>query len=81
MEINLISKNNRELIHRCFELVKDDYLNNIVLIGDLFPPCIKLTDIYGIFVLPRKPSDCEKIILSSLDKIIQNEFTLVSFKS
>ncbi len=30
-------------------MVKDDYLDNIVLIGDLFPPCIKLTDIYGVF--------------------------------
>lgn len=49
MEINLIPKTNGELINKCIELAKKDYLENIVLLGDLFPPCINLTDIYGIF--------------------------------
>ena len=49
LRINLISKINRELIHKCVELGENDYFDNIVLLGDLFPPCVKLTDIYGVF--------------------------------
>ncbi|UCG01005.1 MAG: GNAT family N-acetyltransferase [Candidatus Heimdallarchaeota archaeon] len=49
MEIKSISKKNLELIRKCVKLADTDYFDNIVLLGDLFPPCIKLTDIYGIF--------------------------------
>ncbi|MFX1284961.1 MAG: GNAT family N-acetyltransferase [Promethearchaeota archaeon] len=49
LKISLIPKTNQELINRCIKLAKDDYFNNIVLIGDLYPPCIKLTNIYGVF--------------------------------
>ena len=49
LEIKLILKTNRELIQRCVKLADTDYFDNIVLLGDLFFPCIKLTDIYGVF--------------------------------
>ncbi|MFX0015472.1 MAG: GNAT family N-acetyltransferase [Promethearchaeota archaeon] len=49
MKINLIPKTNQNLIDRCTDIAKADYFENIVLLGDLFLPCIKLTDIYGIF--------------------------------
>ena len=37
------------MINECIELGKKDYLDNIVLLGDLFPPCFNLTDVFGIF--------------------------------
>lgn len=49
LEIKLIPKTNRDLIQRCVKIAETDYFDNIVLLGDLFFPCIKLTDIYGIF--------------------------------
>lgn len=99
LEIKLIPKTNLKLIQRCVKLAETNYFNNIVLLGDLFPPCVILTDIYGIFdennlisfftvfkgfgdpsvVLPSDISETELFILSNLEKIIQNEFTLVSF--
>lgn len=99
MEIKLIQKSNQVQIHRCVKLAETAYFDNIVLLGDLFPPCVNMTDIYGIFdyntlfsfftvfkgfaapsvVLPSEMSGLELLILSNLDKIVQNEFTLVSF--
>jgi len=99
LEIKLIQKSDRVQIQRCIKLAEPAYFDNIVLLGDLFPPCVKITDIYGIFdhntlfsfftifkgfaapsvVLPSEISGLEILILSNLDKIVQNEFTLVSF--
>ncbi|MFX0124299.1 MAG: GNAT family N-acetyltransferase [Candidatus Hodarchaeota archaeon] len=99
LEIKLIPKTNRKLIQRCVKIAETDYFDNIVLLGDLYLPCIKLTDIYGIFdknnlisfftvfkgfavpsvVLPSNLTEIEAFILSSLEKIVQNEFILISF--
>ncbi|MFX1516754.1 MAG: GNAT family N-acetyltransferase [Promethearchaeota archaeon] len=99
LKIKLLPKNDRDQIHRCIKLVDSTYFDNIVLLGDLFPPCLKLTDIYGIFdhntllsfftvfngfaapsvVVPSEESNTELFILSNLDKIVSNEFTLVTF--
>ena len=49
MKIKLIPKTNLKLIQKCVELGETDYFDNIVLLGDLFSPCVKLTDIYGVF--------------------------------
>ncbi|MFW9903003.1 MAG: GNAT family N-acetyltransferase [Candidatus Thorarchaeota archaeon] len=99
MEIRRIPKTNRFLVQKCVKIAEITYFDSIVLLGDLFPPCIKLTDIYGIFdhnalisfftifngfsapsvVLPSSPSGIDLFILEHLDKLVQNEFTLVSF--
>lgn len=80
-------------------MAKINYLDNIVLAGDLYPPCINLTDVYGIFdknklvsfftvfkgftypsVVPLKSHpEVEKFILSNINQILSNDFTLVSF--
>lgn len=49
MEIQLISNKDQNLIQQCINLAEQNYLNNLVLLGDLYPPCIKLTKIYGVF--------------------------------
>lgn len=99
LEIKQVRKTNRELVQNCVEIAQTSYFDNIVLLGDLFPPCIKLTEIYGIFdhntlisfftifkgfsapsvVLPSNPSGIDLFILEQLDKLVQNEFTLISF--
>lgn len=49
MEIRLIPSSNQQLVTQCVKLANEDMLENIVLLGDLFPPCMDLTDIYGVF--------------------------------
>jgi predicted GNAT family acetyltransferase len=49
MKIHLIPRSNQKLITQCVKLATKDMYENIVLLGDLFPPCVNLTDIYGIF--------------------------------
>jgi GNAT superfamily N-acetyltransferase len=31
------------------KLASADFFDNIVILGDLFPPCLKLTEVYGVF--------------------------------
>ena len=49
MKFQLIPSSNRHLLRQCIKLATIDFLDNIVLLGDLFPPCLNLTDIYGVF--------------------------------
>ena len=49
MEIRLIKKHENRLLKKCRQIAHINYLDNLVLIGDLHPPCIDLTRIYGVF--------------------------------
>ena len=49
MEIREISRNDYSLIEQCQKIAQENYLDNLVLLGDLHPPCIDLTDIFGLF--------------------------------
>ena len=49
MIIQLIDKEDTELINKCQKLVEHSYLDNLVLIGDLHSPCKELTRIFGLF--------------------------------
>lgn len=49
MEIKKISKNENLLIEKCRKIAEDNYLDNLVLLGDLYQPCIDLTDIFGLY--------------------------------
>jgi len=49
MEIRIINKHEKFLIKKCQEIAMENYLDNLVLLGDLFPPCIDLTNIFGLF--------------------------------
>ena len=49
MEIRLLEKNENRLLKKCRKIAHKNYLDNLVLIGDLHPPCIDLARIYGIF--------------------------------
>ncbi|MBD3190814.1 MAG: GNAT family N-acetyltransferase [Candidatus Heimdallarchaeota archaeon] len=49
MKIRLIRKQEQKLIDKCREIAQKNYLDNLVLIGDLYFPCINLTNIYGLF--------------------------------
>ncbi|MFW9991876.1 MAG: GNAT family N-acetyltransferase [Candidatus Odinarchaeota archaeon] len=48
-EIKQISSTDRDRINECINLVKGNYLDNLVLLGDLYPPCNRLTRVTGIF--------------------------------
>lgn len=58
MEIQPISKKERKLIDKCRQITQRYYLDNLVLIGDLYSPCINLTTIYGIFSQNNKLLNC-----------------------
>ncbi len=49
MEIRLIEKHENRLLKKCRKIAHENYLDNLVLIGDLHPPCIDLARIYGVF--------------------------------
>lgn len=49
MEIRLIEKHENRFLKKCRQIAQINYLDNLVLIGDLHPPCIDLTRIYGVF--------------------------------
>ncbi len=49
MKIHPISQDNQDLLNRCYQYAKKDLYENLVLIGDLFPPCLDLSDIFGVF--------------------------------
>ncbi len=54
MEIRLLDKNEEKIIKQCQKLAKQHYLENLVLLGDLYPPCIHLTKVYGLFSSKNK---------------------------
>ena len=47
MEIRQIAASDQESISQCVKMAESNYLDNIVLLGDLYPPCNKLTDVSG----------------------------------
>ena len=49
MKIHLIPLNEQDLLNRCYTLARKNLYENLVLTGDLFPPCVNLSDIYGVF--------------------------------
>ncbi len=49
MKIQQISNKNMNMIGECYNLTTFDKLGNLVLTGDLFPPCLPLTEIYCVF--------------------------------
>ncbi len=49
MEIRLINKDEVTIIEQCQRLAQQNYLDNMVLLRDFYPPCIHLTKIYGLF--------------------------------
>ncbi len=49
MVFHLIDQQQLELIDNCRRIAETNYLDNLVLIGDLHSPCINLTRIYGLF--------------------------------
>ena len=49
MEIRLIDKQQLDLLDSCRRIAEINYLDNLVLLGDLHTPCINLTRIYGLF--------------------------------
>lgn len=54
MEIRLIEKHENRLLKECRKIAHENYLDNLVLIGDLHPPCIDLARIYGVFAERNK---------------------------
>ncbi|MCG3219476.1 MAG: GNAT family N-acetyltransferase [Candidatus Heimdallarchaeota archaeon] len=56
MIINEISKSDNESLRDCRLLYQDNYLENLVLMGDLYDPCLKLTQVYAVY------DDLENII-------------------
>ncbi|MHA2136870.1 MAG: GNAT family N-acetyltransferase [Candidatus Hodarchaeales archaeon] len=85
MEIRLIPSSNRQLVTQCVKLANEDMLENIVLLGDLFPPCMNLTDIYGVFEGEKllsfftvfKGFTFPSVVLLKSSKVI-NTFTLAN---
>lgn len=49
MEIRLLNRSNIQQIQICQKIAEQNYLDNLVLMGDLYPPCIDLTKIFGLF--------------------------------
>jgi GNAT superfamily N-acetyltransferase len=49
MKIRLIKHNETNLLNKCEIIANKNYIDNSILLGDLHLPCIKLTDIYGLF--------------------------------
>ncbi len=49
MQIRIISHDDVYLIKKSFELLEKNYMENMILYGDLSEPCINETTIYGIF--------------------------------
>lgn len=45
-KIDPLEKNS---IKKCITLAQYNYLDNLVLLGDCYPPCKKLTEFYGLF--------------------------------
>ncbi len=49
MKIRLLEKHETKLLKKCRQIAHENYLDNLVLIGDLHKPCIDLARIYGVF--------------------------------
>lgn len=49
MQIRRINNEDKETLLICEKKVSDNYLDNLVLIGDLHKPCIDKTRIFGLF--------------------------------
>ncbi|MFX0113270.1 MAG: GNAT family N-acetyltransferase [Candidatus Hodarchaeota archaeon] len=49
MQIRPIPHSDDALLHRCISLAEKGYLDNLILLGDLFPPCNALTEVFGVF--------------------------------
>ncbi len=47
--ISAIDFSNSNLIEKCINIAKKDYLDNIVLLGDLYTPCNKQSQVFGLF--------------------------------
>jgi predicted GNAT family acetyltransferase len=49
MNIRHLTKSDSFYLNKCYNLASRDFFDHIVLLGDLFPPCFQITDVYGIF--------------------------------
>ncbi|NHJ49089.1 MAG: GNAT family N-acetyltransferase [Asgard group archaeon] len=49
MKIRLIEHNETNLLNKCEVIANQYYIENSILLGDLHLPCIKLTEIFGLF--------------------------------
>jgi len=49
MVIQPISHHDPKLRLQCIALAEQNYLDNLILLGDLYPPLLQLTKIYGVF--------------------------------
>ena len=47
--IEIIDSENNHLITRCIDIASCNYFENMILLGDLYPPCNKETKIFGVF--------------------------------
>jgi len=55
MKIKEISLKDEKSLDKCRLLCQNNYLENLVLLGDLYYPCLKLSQVYAIY------NDCEEI--------------------
>jgi ribosomal protein S18 acetylase RimI-like enzyme len=49
MIIKRIDQKEKGLLEKCRRIAAVNYLDNLVLLGDLYNPCLKLTRIFGLF--------------------------------
>ncbi|MHA2299003.1 MAG: GNAT family N-acetyltransferase [Candidatus Hodarchaeales archaeon] len=49
LEMRQIISTDKDKINECINQAEKHYIDNLVLLGDLFPPCNKLTRIFGLF--------------------------------
>ncbi len=47
--IDLINKDDKFAIQKCATFCSNHFLENLVLLGDLYEPCVKYSDIYAIY--------------------------------
>lgn len=52
--ISAINFSNSKLIEECIKIAKKEYLDNIVLLGDLYPPCNKESQVFGLLNSEKK---------------------------
>ena len=69
--IEIIDSENNHLITRCIDIASCNYFENMILLGDLYPPCNKETKIFGVFDKNLEP----KRIISELEILLSAKIT------
>ena len=78
MKVEEISINDEDSIRECRLLCQENYLENLVLLGDLYDPCLKSSQVYAVFSDHQKMIACFTIFKGFKDPSVVLPYGLSS---